>query len=403
MITDACRATSHHSISLDTRTHRIAQLQTLSHNRCRRRLRAEFDHASRQNAERVYQALTFQVVPVSEENPVCKTLARKLVLLAAALASTNVCAAQVSQQPDTRNNNPAAPPSSATAEYDPKAWKEFSPPDGGFSILFPGEPQSSTQVLSRDGSASLELHVHRLKSLAEYSVIYSNYPIREGDPADARAFLDRGVKGGVAAVNSELLSVTEIALDNYPGRLLKERTSDGEILRVKLLLVGRRLYQITVTTPSEEGVSAEVARFYEEIANRFLDSFKLALTAPAKGGEVDRYLALHPGEVLRVPSAPLGAKDNNFLPGRLTGGKTISRSAPFYPPAARSERASGVVLVLIVVDEGGKVVAAQALGGPVLLQGSALQAARTMRFEPTLLDGKPVKVSGTVTFTFSLQ
>lgn len=120
-----------------------------------------------------------------------------------------------------------------------------------------------------------KLHIHNLKTVAEYSVMYADYPIPVGDPAVARSVLDDGARGAVASVNSELLELKEIALDGHPGRYLKERMPRGEIMRVKMILVGQRMYQVAITTPREEGAQAEAIKQYETMADKFLNSFKL--------------------------------------------------------------------------------------------------------------------------------
>jgi protein TonB len=73
---------------------------------------------------------------------------------------------------------------------------------------------------------------------------------------------------------------------------------------------------------------------------------------------------------------------------------------PSYPLAARSARVTGVVVVEVVIDINGKVISARPLSGPVLLQQSAVQAAHGARFSPTILSGQPVKVVGTISYTF---
>ncbi|MFN2480729.1 MAG: energy transducer TonB [Pyrinomonadaceae bacterium] len=87
--------------------------------------------------------------------------------------------------------------------------------------------------------------------------------------------------------------------------------------------------------------------------------------------------------------------------GRL--GKLISGPSPAYPAIARSVRAQGAVAVRVTVDENGKVVAARAVSGHPLLRSAAEEAARAAQFEPELLDGKPVKVSGTISYHFALS
>jgi protein TonB len=59
--------------------------------------------------------------------------------------------------------------------------------------------------------------------------------------------------------------------------------------------------------------------------------------------------------------------------------------------------------VQVTVDESGKVTSARAISGHPLLQAAAVQAAYQARFSPTMLAGKPVKVTGVLTYKFELE
>lgn len=176
-----------------------------------------------------------------------------------------VCVAQ--------DNKPAS--NTSPVETNAAAWKEYSSTEGGFSILFPGIPGVSTQLFDVAPGVQFKLHIHSLKTPNECSVMYADYPIPVGDPAVAKNVLDSGAKGAVASVNSELLELKEITLDGHPGRYLRERMPGGEIMRVKMILVGQRMYQVAITTPREEGATAELVKQYETTADKFLNSFKL--------------------------------------------------------------------------------------------------------------------------------
>jgi TonB family protein len=80
--------------------------------------------------------------------------------------------------------------------------------------------------------------------------------------------------------------------------------------------------------------------------------------------------------------------------------KTIQ---PTYPAVARAAGAQGSVEVEVVVDEQGNVESAKAVSGHQLLRDAAVDAARQWVFAPTLLQGKPVKVKGIITFEFALS
>lgn len=82
--------------------------------------------------------------------------------------------------------------------------------------------------------------------------------------------------------------------------------------------------------------------------------------------------------------------------------RATERIAPTYPPLARNARAAGTVTVHLVVDEKGTVESVQSTSGSELLRAAATDAARRWRFRPTLVDGRPVRVAGFVTFSFTL-
>jgi TonB family protein len=105
-----------------------------------------------------------------------------------------------------------------------------------------------------------------------------------------------------------------------------------------------------------------------------------------------------PPVVRRVPKPLLKP-----ISGGVLNGKAIDLPRPSYPQAAKSSRAFGTVVVEVVIDEAGKVIAAKATSGPALLREAAVQAAKGARFSPTLLSGQPVKVSGEINYNFALK
>jgi TonB family protein len=78
------------------------------------------------------------------------------------------------------------------------------------------------------------------------------------------------------------------------------------------------------------------------------------------------------------------------------------KSSPSYPAVARTARIQGVVTVRLVINEKGEVESVLGAEGPQPLQGPASAAARKWKFHPTIVDGQPVRVTGFITFNFSL-
>jgi protein TonB len=105
----------------------------------------------------------------------------------------------------------------------------------------------------------------------------------------------------------------------------------------------------------------------------------------------------------RPTPAPLKTRPQIRLSSHVISSKILSKPAPPYPPLARQTRVEGTVTVEILVNEQGRVVAAQATNGPLLLRAAAQQSAYQARFSPTTISGQAVKVSGVITYNFILQ
>jgi protein TonB len=81
--------------------------------------------------------------------------------------------------------------------------------------------------------------------------------------------------------------------------------------------------------------------------------------------------------------------------------RATKRVTPTYPAAAKSSGVEGVVRVYVTLDESGKVAEVTNSEGPVPLRQSAEEAVRGWRFPPTAVDGKAVRLTGYVEFSFT--
>ncbi len=122
--------------------------------------------------------------------------------------------------------------------------------------------------------------------------------------------------------------------------------------------------------------------------------FKFANPAPKKELPFDVIL----GSSDETANAP--TKVNTTLSDPVIGGTALSLPKPAYPPAALAVKAVGSVDVQVIIDLDGAVFQAEAINGHPLLRAAARAAACSSKFAPTLLGGKPVKVSGIITFNF---
>jgi TonB family protein len=83
--------------------------------------------------------------------------------------------------------------------------------------------------------------------------------------------------------------------------------------------------------------------------------------------------------------------------------KIINRPAPEYTPAARKNRISGEVVLIVVLCRSGKVTNAKVIQGlPQGLTESCLDAAKKIEFEPAEKNGQTVSVRMRIEYNFDL-
>jgi TonB family protein len=111
----------------------------------------------------------------------------------------------------------------------------------------------------------------------------------------------------------------------------------------------------------------------------------------------------------RVEDADFAAPaDAAVAPSRveLTGGviasNRISGTDVKYPSAARSAREQGTVVLHAVIDKKGVIDDLRVVSGPRILQQAALDAVKTWRYKPYLLNGQPMEVETQITVVFQL-
>lgn len=77
-------------------------------------------------------------------------------------------------------------------------------------------------------------------------------------------------------------------------------------------------------------------------------------------------------------------------------------ASPSYPSAARLTQVSGVVTVEARIAADGRVIQTSVLHGPYALRQMAEDSVKLWRYEPTLLNGKPVERVAQIDLTFVL-
>ena len=116
---------------------------------------------------------------------------------------------------------------------------------------------------------------------------------------------------------------------------------------------------------------------------------------------------------------PVSMEDNNVVPGSVFGankekvmphvvaisagvadGMIIHKTPPVYPKFAQEAHITGKVILKATITKQGTIEGVQVLSGPKILAPSAVDAVRTWKYKPYMLDNQPVSVETNITVVF---
>jgi protein TonB len=83
-------------------------------------------------------------------------------------------------------------------------------------------------------------------------------------------------------------------------------------------------------------------------------------------------------------------------------GMLLQKTVPVYPPIAKAARVSGTVVLQATISKTGSIENLRIISGPAMLQQAALDAVKSWRYRPYLLNNDPVEVETTVNVIFTL-
>jgi protein TonB len=90
------------------------------------------------------------------------------------------------------------------------------------------------------------------------------------------------------------------------------------------------------------------------------------------------------------------------ISGGVMQGMLLLKTVPQYPPIAKAARVQGTVVLQAIISKTGAIENLKVVSGPAMLQQAALDAVRTWRYKPYLLNNDPVEVETTVNVIFTL-
>ena len=319
-------------------------------------------------------------------------------------------------------------------------WQTLRPDGEEFAIDMPKDPktESSTEPYHR-----MELNTNLYLSTTEHGPVFAvvslsgikSNPKMYSESERLNSYVDafknwfpakvRG-KGAVA----KLTLVGDKTLNGNQGR--EYRVVIGDLSgTAQVFATRRRFYAVVVLNTKKDDALSEqfLSSFYlpekvtQPAANTavaetpgapvVVDGARAAKREPGTAGTEGQPAAegTTPATGAGTSSADGGTKPaegTNQQPGQkapisggVLNGRATSLPQPAFPPIALQAKASGTVVVQVLVDEQGNVISAHAVSGHPLLQAAAVAAARQAKFQPTFLLGEPAKVAGVLTYTFS--
>jgi protein TonB len=90
------------------------------------------------------------------------------------------------------------------------------------------------------------------------------------------------------------------------------------------------------------------------------------------------------------------------LSSGVMAGNLLDKIPPQYPVIAKEARIQGTVVLEATISKAGTIENLRVISGPPMLQQAAIDAVRSWRYKPYLLNGEPVEVQTTVNINFRL-
>ncbi|MTJ55465.1 hypothetical protein FJR38_23690 [Anabaena sp. UHCC 0253] len=155
-------------------------------------------------------------------------------------------------------------------------WKLFYAPDSSFRILMPGNPKVEKQtVKTKSGNIELNMFtVERKQEDVKYVVGYVDYSSEYIELLNRNNLVEKALENGrdsvVKKAKGILISEQKITLGNYSGKEISYSKPGDKIVKQRIYLVDKRLYQVSVETTKRR------QKYLTKSIEGFLNSFNVA-------------------------------------------------------------------------------------------------------------------------------
>jgi hypothetical protein len=146
-------------------------------------------------------------------------------------------------------------------------WFVFKPKDSSFTAQFPMEPDKAVRTVKNSlGDVDTTFYTASDGQRA-FTVTVAEYPEEQVTQLGPAKFLDGARDGAVANFRGKLDGEKSVDVKGHPGRDLDISAGGGKgAYHCRLILVGNKLYQLIVASPSGDSKARPVERFLESFS-----------------------------------------------------------------------------------------------------------------------------------------
>ena len=128
-------------------------------------------------------------------------------------------------------------------------------------------------------------------------------------------------------------------------------------------------------------------------------STRIATAAEVTASEVQQKSAPIPSPIAQAAHVSGTVVE---VPADVMASMVLQKTAPVYSPIAKAARVSGTVVLHATISKTGLIKNLAVVSGPALLRQDAIDAVKTWRYKPYIVNNEPVEIETTVNVIFTL-
>lgn len=152
-------------------------------------------------------------------------------------------------------------------------WFKVKDVNAAYVIEFPSEPEKGEDDVATD-RGTVKMNTYTLQKNGDKNLIYmtsfTKYPASFFENGleteeEQNLVLDNSVNGAVENTKGALEYEEKIMFNGYRGRIIKIGLASGYIIKMKVILVGIKLYLVQVIYKREDDANLRAKRFFDSL------------------------------------------------------------------------------------------------------------------------------------------